>query len=133
VRLGRILSSDGVHIGWSGAFEDITDALHEAEALRRRERWLRAYFERSPDVVLRLDSEARFLDTNPAAERIVGASSMSLRRQSSQRLGMSESAFAARRIAVQQVFGTQRDQSLEVRYSRSCSNATTGSSRSCAR
>jgi PAS domain S-box-containing protein len=81
---------------------------------RRRERWLRAYFERSPDVVLRLDEQARFLDANPAAERILGVSASALRGQSSERLGMSEATFAAWRIAVQQVFGSQRDQALDV-------------------
>jgi PAS domain S-box-containing protein len=77
-------------------------------------RWLRAYYERSPDVVLRLDGDARILDANPAAERVLGASTDALRGQSSQRLGLSEAAFAGWQLAVRQVHTSLRDQALDV-------------------
>jgi len=81
---------------------------------KRRERWLRAYFERSPDMVLRLDSEARILDANPAAERAIGAPAASLRGQSSRCLGLSDQALGTWCIAIGQVHRSQQDQSVEV-------------------
>ncbi len=85
----------------------------EARA-RRRERWLRAYFDRSPDLVLRLDAQSQILDANPAAALLLGASVHALRGQSSRRLGLTADAFTTWCIAVSQVFESQRDQSLEV-------------------
>src|SRR5205814_9490672 len=34
IRLGSVRSAEGIHVGWSATFEDITDALRDAEALR---------------------------------------------------------------------------------------------------
>jgi PAS domain S-box-containing protein len=235
VRLGSLQSADGKHIGWSGTFEDVTDALRDADALcmagrqqeavaalglmalggmalaalleeavtraaealgdarvevmyanvafgldeaaitavvddpeqhitgivatpsgarfeardthflqavaniisamvhrerldvraRRRARWLRAYFDRSPDVVLRLDAQARVLDINPAGERMTGTPAGVLRGRSSQHLGLSDSAFGAWRIAVAQVYASRHDQTLDLQL------ATADGSRTC--
>jgi len=86
----------------------------ELEALRRRERWLRAYFENSPDLVLRLDKDATILEGNPAAARKLGSRVSALRGQPSERLGLSERALASWRVAVEQVYTSRHDHSLEV-------------------
>jgi PAS domain S-box-containing protein len=80
----------------------------------RRDRWLRAYFDASTDLVAALDDEARLLDVNPAAERLLGAFADTLRGASSQQLGLSAAAFATWRVAIRQVFDAQHDQLLDL-------------------
>jgi PAS domain S-box-containing protein len=80
----------------------------------RRERWLRAYFEHSPDLVFRLAVDATIIEVNPAAARVLGIPLALLRGRGSEMLGLSDRALATWCIAVEQVYRSRREHSLDL-------------------
>src|SRR5579859_4280456 len=84
-------------------------AVHNARivsALRQREREFSALVEYAPDVIARIDREARFVYVNPAVERVAGLAAELVRGKTLAELGTAPSAAAAWAICVQQVFET---------------------------
>jgi len=60
------------------AFTDITARMHAEEALKESEARFRGYVEHAPYGVFVTDAQGRYVDVNPAAERISGYSATQL-------------------------------------------------------
>jgi len=82
------------------------DNARSVAALRQREREFSTLVEYAPDVVARIDRQARFVYVNPAVERVTGLAAESMRGKTLAELGTAHTAAAAWAICVQQVFET---------------------------
>lgn len=64
-----LLHSDGRVDQWIGSMADIHDQKSAAEAIRASEAFRRSVFENTPDCMMILDLEGRFLELNGAGQR----------------------------------------------------------------
>jgi PAS domain S-box-containing protein len=63
----------GASTGFTGMLRDVTERKHSEEVLRESEERYRTLFEAESDAVLLFDAQTRrFLDVNPAAEKLYG-------------------------------------------------------------
>jgi two-component system sensor histidine kinase/response regulator len=98
--------------------EQEVDERQQVEAeLRRREQEFRALIENSPDAVMRVDRDIRYLYVNPAVERETGISASVFVGKTNQELGFPEPLASLWQDAVQQVFETKKEKSLEYEIS----------------
>ncbi len=56
----------------SGALRDVSDQILVEEEIRAQLRFFEVLVEQSPDVILRIDRDGRFMQVNPAFEQIFG-------------------------------------------------------------
>jgi PAS domain S-box-containing protein len=92
---------------------DITDRKQPEELLHLREQEFRALVENSPDLVVRFDSQLRHLYVNPAVERITGIPKQAFIGKTNQDLGMPQELVAYWHEALQNVFATGLEQTIE--------------------
>jgi two-component system sensor histidine kinase/response regulator len=88
----------------------------EAE-LRQREQEFRALVENSPDAIMRVDRQVRYLYVNPTVERETGFPASVFIGKTNQELGFPESLASLWQNAVQRVFESGKEQSLEYEVS----------------
>jgi two-component system, sensor histidine kinase and response regulator len=88
----------------------------EAE-LRRREQEFRALVENSPDAIMRVDRQVRYLYVNPTVERETGISASAFVGKTNQELGFPEPLASLWRDAVHRVFEFGQEQRLEYEIS----------------
>jgi PAS domain S-box-containing protein len=79
------------------------DARAAAEALRGREQLSRAVFDHARDGMAIVDEDGRFVDANPAVERILGTSFEALRGRRAAEVVRTDVDLSARGAALQQV------------------------------
>lgn len=63
---------DGTFLGMSGINVDITDRLEAEQRVAESTRLRNAIMQVSPDAIVTVDAEGRFIDLNPGAERVFG-------------------------------------------------------------
>ncbi|MEI7671954.1 MAG: PAS domain S-box protein, partial [Deltaproteobacteria bacterium] len=73
-----VRNDSGRIIKYIGINTDITERKRDEEALRESEERFRSYIEHSPYGVFVADGQGRYVDVNPAAERITGYSAAQL-------------------------------------------------------
>lgn len=97
---------------------DITDLKRAEEALRQREQEFRALVENAPDVIMRLDRNLRFIYVNPEAEQQMGIPPAAFIGKAAEELGFPDSLVALWHSAIEQVFNTGQEQTLEYEFPR---------------
>jgi PAS domain S-box-containing protein len=63
---------DGTPLHVDGLIFDMTERVHADEALHLSEEKYRSYVDNAPDAVMVVDKQGRFIEVNPAAERMTG-------------------------------------------------------------
>jgi len=85
------------------------DQARTLAALRQREREFATLVECAPEVIARIDRQARFVYVNPAAERVAGLAAERVLGKTLAELGAAPHAATAWAICVRQVFETGRE------------------------
>ncbi|MDP2674960.1 MAG: PAS domain S-box protein [Dehalococcoidia bacterium] len=83
------------------------------EALRRRERELKALVENAPDIIARFDSELRHVYVNPAVERVMGMPPEEIIGKTHSELGMPEELYSTWQTSLRAVFDTGEERVIE--------------------
>jgi PAS domain S-box-containing protein len=109
-----VLDAAGQTVRMHGTGQDITERRQAEEALRQRERELRALLEQAPDLILRFDRDLRLVYVNPAVERAIGQPAGDLLGKTTEEAGLAPGRLPAWPLTLQQVFRLGHEQMLEV-------------------
>jgi PAS domain S-box-containing protein len=82
-------------------------------ALQLREQEVRALVDHAPDLIARFDRRHRFLYVNPASERATGVAAEAFIGRDVREAGLPEAQASIWEVALEQVFRTGREQTLE--------------------
>ena len=104
---------DGRIIGHFGIQRDITERKQTELALAQREQEFRTLAENSPDCIMRCDRQNRFIYVNPAVVEITGIPAGDYIGKTSQALGFPDFLIHLWHNAIDEVFATGKDKSLE--------------------
>lgn len=96
-----------------GVLTDITELQRTKESLDRREQELRTLVENSPDVIIRIDRNFRYLYANPKIEERTGISAAHHIGKTSEELGFPDDLVTLWNSTAQQVFETRQEQWME--------------------
>jgi diguanylate cyclase (GGDEF)-like protein/PAS domain S-box-containing protein len=92
---------------------DMRESRRAEDRLRRDEYELRTLVSNSPDLIVRLDRQMRYVYANPAFERVSGIPREQLIGKTNRELGMPEEQMKDWESAVQKVFDSGREESVE--------------------
>jgi PAS domain S-box-containing protein len=97
--------------------QELDERRRAQEALFRREQELRAVVESTPDVIIRIDRDLRYVYVNPAFESLVGRRRDAMLGRLAGATTMAPPVAEAWRLTAQQVFSTGRERTVEVKVS----------------
>ena len=92
---------------------DVSDRKQTEETLQRREQELKTLVENTPDVIIRIDRNLRYLYVNPEVERATGMPAAELIGKTSQELGIAPELCQLWDQTLQKVFATNTQQVIE--------------------
>jgi PAS domain S-box-containing protein len=93
--------------------QDITPRKQAQEKLHRREQELNALLENTPDVIIRIDKDFRYIYVNPQVERCTGMPAAAFIGKTSQDLGASPQLSQLWDKTLESVFATGQQQVIE--------------------
>jgi hypothetical protein len=96
-----------------GSITDITRRKQAEAELFQREQEFKAMVENSPDIIVRLDRDLRYIYANPAIERTIGLSPQQCLGKTRAEVGLPEDVWKPWDDKCRQVFETGRETSLE--------------------
>ena len=103
-------------IGAVLVFRDATLRREAELQAQQREREFRALIENAPDIITRYDKDSRIIYVNPAIEYLLGIAPQALIGRRFKDVGIPEHVYAPWEQAVQDVFTTGRNISIEIQY-----------------
>jgi len=95
---------------------DITERKRAEEVLRQREQEFKALVENAPDAISRFDKEFRHIYVNPTVERESGMPPEAFIGKTNRELGTPENLVAKWREAIESVFETGQEKTIETKY-----------------
>ncbi|MGM0452455.1 MAG: sensor domain-containing diguanylate cyclase/phosphohydrolase [Thermodesulfobacteriota bacterium] len=99
------------------SWRDITEKKQMEAALRRNEHEFRTLVESSPDIILRIDRDMRYVFVNATYERITGISREQFIGRSNRELGMPKKLSEQWRQAVKKAIASGREVKIEFSFS----------------
>lgn len=99
------------------SWRDITEKKQMEAALRRNEHEFRTLVESSPDIILRLDRDMRYMFVNATYERITGISREQFIGRTNRELGMPENLSEQWQKAVKKAIASGREVKIEFSFS----------------
>jgi diguanylate cyclase (GGDEF)-like protein/PAS domain S-box-containing protein len=109
VRVAPVDDPDGGIEGWVGTVEDVTERVHDGDALRRAEQQFRMAFENSPIGMAIVAADGRYVKTNDAYGQLLGYTAAEL--ATADRVSVTHPAHLEREVALQrQVLAGEVDQ-----------------------
>jgi two-component system sensor histidine kinase/response regulator len=97
--------------------QEVAERHHIESELRRREQEFRALVENSPDAIMRVDRQVRYLYVNPNVEQETGIPASMFVGKTNQELGFPEPLASLWQDAVHRVLESGQEQSLEYEVS----------------
>jgi PAS domain S-box-containing protein len=98
-----------------GSMAEITERVKAEEALHRSQQEFKALIENTPDLVMRLDREYRYVYVNPEVERLTGMSAEAFTGKTSAEVGQPEELYRLWNETLRKVFETGQKQEIEYR------------------
>jgi two-component system, cell cycle sensor histidine kinase and response regulator CckA len=100
----------------SGALRDISDQILVEEEIRAQLRFFEALVEQSPDAILRIDRDGRFMQVNPAFEQIFGLPLDTILGKSLEELPFSPGRVTEFRQHLDRCLNTRRGDEFDVEF-----------------
>jgi PAS domain S-box-containing protein len=104
---------NGKPVQMLGAMTDITERVQASEALHRSQQEFKALIENTPDLVMRLDREFRYIYVNPEVERLAGMPAEAFIGKRSEEVGQPEELCRLWNETMRKVFETGQKQEIE--------------------
>jgi PAS domain S-box-containing protein len=98
-----------------GSMAEITERVKASEALHRSQQEFKALIENTPDLVMRMDREYRYVYVNPEVERLTGMSAEAFTGKTSAEVGQPEELCRLWNETLRKVFETGQKQEIEYR------------------
>jgi PAS domain S-box-containing protein len=98
-----------------GSMAEITERVKASEALHRSQQEFKALIENTPDLVMRMDREYRYVYVNPEVERLTGMSAEAFTGKTSAEVGQPEELYRLWNETLRKVFETGQKQEIEYR------------------
>ncbi|MBW4494465.1 MAG: PAS domain S-box protein [Oscillatoria princeps RMCB-10] len=98
-----------------GSMADVTERVQAEEALHRSRQEFKALIENTPDLVMRLDRDHRYVYVNPEVERLTGMPAEAFTGKRSEELGQPEELCRLWNETMRKVFETGEKQEIEYR------------------
>ncbi|WP_017719693.1 PAS domain S-box protein [Kamptonema formosum] len=98
-----------------GSMADITERVQASETLHRSQQEFKALIENTPDLVMRLDRDHRYVYVNPEVERLTGMPAETFIGKRSEELGQPEELCRLWNETMRKVFETGQKQEIEYR------------------
>ncbi len=99
------------------SWRDVTESKNMEASLRRNQYELQTLVESSPDIIMRLDRELRYIFVNTAYEQITGLTREQFIGRNNQELGMPEAHSRQWEEATRKVVSSGREASIEFSFS----------------
>ncbi len=101
---------------WFGTCTDISEERAQTEQLRRNERRLQSITDALPDLLMRFDRDRRHTFANAAVERVTGQTLSEMVGRTSRELGLSAQLCDQFEAALDEVFATGKQSSMQCAY-----------------
>ncbi|HLO52085.1 MAG TPA: PAS domain S-box protein, partial [Kamptonema sp.] len=108
-----MFSDSGEIIGHVGTLEDITYRVEAQENLYRRKQAFKAVVENTPDIIIRIDKELRYIYVNPAVEKNTGMPAAAFLGKTNLELGMPPNLCLLWDETIRKVFASGTEQAIE--------------------
>jgi PAS domain S-box-containing protein len=116
IHFAPLRSEEGEITGVASVATDITDRKRAEEALRQSETRFRTIFEEAEIGISIMDLQGRWLDSNPAVERMLGYTNVELRRMSFWDVSLPEQSKLDMRLLKELVSGKRSHYTMEKLY-----------------
>lgn len=111
-----IASEEGAPKLFGSIATEVTDNVLAKRALQEREQKFRALAENSPDCILRLDREFRYLYVNPKAAEVIGIPAADFLGKTDQELGVSEALIQLWHTSFHRAIATKQEETIEFEF-----------------
>ncbi|MDF0556202.1 PAS domain S-box protein [Kamptonema sp. UHCC 0994] len=108
-----MFSDIGKIIGHVGTLEDITYRVESQQALYRSKQEFKAVVENTPDIIIRIDKELRYIYVNPAVEKNMGMPAAAFLGKTNQELGAPPNLCQLWDETLLKVFASGAEQAIE--------------------